>query len=115
MRHALLAITVPLLLAIVSANAAARESEAEAEANRVAHDHVLCGKYGYEEGTDDFRKCLDVLASRRAESAAKARRRSVQEGHAANALNSGCDTRGQVINGGGRGGNAHEAGVGGCQ
>ena len=98
----------------------AAESEAELEANRVAHDHVLGRKYGgYEEGTDDFAKCLDAMAKRRAEAAVetKAKRRpaSSQSRALSTAENSACDTRSQVVNGGGRGpSNAHEGGVGTC-
>jgi hypothetical protein len=100
--------------------AQARESDAQLEADRVAHDHVLCRKYGgYEEGTDDFAKCLDAMAKRRADAAAEAKARRRESSSQARALsaaeNTACDTRSQVVNGGGRGpSNAHEGGVGTC-
>ena len=85
------------------------------EANRVAHDHVLGRKYGgYEEGTDDFAKCLDAMAKRRAEAAVETKASS-QSRALSTAENSACDTRSRVVNGGGRGpSNAHEGGVGTC-
>ena len=98
----------------------AAESEAELEAKRVAHDHVLCSKYGhYEEGTDEFAQCLDAMAKRRADAAAerKAQRREASSKSRAlsAAENNACDTRSQVVNGGGRGpSNAHEGGIGTC-
>jgi len=107
-------------LILASPATPAAESEAELEANRVAHDHVLCRKYGgYEEGTDDFAKCLDAMAKRRAEAAAEAKAKRRQASSQSRALstaeNNACDTRSQVINGGGRGpSNAHETGVGSC-
>jgi hypothetical protein len=107
-------------LLLASQATRAGESEAELEANRVAHDHVLCRKYGgYEEGTDDFAKCLDAMAKRRADAAAEAKARRRQAASQARALsaaeNNACGTRSQVINGGGRGpSNAHENGVGAC-
>ena len=92
----------------------AAETDAEAEANRVAHDHVLCRKYGYEESSDAFAHCLDVLASRRTEAVAKAtaerRKASSQERAISAAENNGCASRDQVVNSGNRmQPNAHEA------
>lgn len=86
----------------------------EAEAGRVAHDRVLCRKYGYDESGDDFAHCLDVLASRRAEAAAKAssdRRKASSQTRAISAAeNSGCSSRDAVVNGGSRApANAHES------
>jgi hypothetical protein len=95
-------------------------SDAELEADRVAHDHVLCRKYGgYEEGTPEFAQCLETLAKRRADTLAdaKAKRRqaSSQSRALSSAENNACNTRSQVVNGGGRGlANAHEGGVGTC-
>lgn len=112
------AIGVCLMLASRATPAA--ESEAELEANRIAHDHVLCRKYGgYEEGTDDFAKCLDAMAKRRADAAADAkakRRQATSQSRALSAAeNNACGTRSEVVNGGGRGpSNAHEGGVGTC-
>jgi hypothetical protein len=99
------------------ANAA--ETDAEAEANRVAHDRVLCRKYGYDEKSDDFAHCLEVLANRRAEATAKVsterRKSSSQQRALSSAESSACDTRGQVVNGGSRvPANAHEGGTGTC-
>ena len=113
-----LAVIAGLMLASHPARAA--ESDAELEAQRVAHDHVLCRKYGgYEEGTDDFTQCLDAMAKRRADAAAEAKAKRRRETSQARALSaaekSGCDTRSEVINGGGRGpSNAHEGGIGAC-
>jgi hypothetical protein len=94
-------------------SAHAAETDAEAEANRVAHDHVLCRKYGYEESSDDFAHCLEVLANRRTDAVAKAtterRKTSSQQRAISAAESNGCNSRDQVINGGGRGPtNAHE-------
>jgi hypothetical protein len=100
--------------------AGAAESDAELEANRVAHDHVLCSKYGhYEEGTDEFAECLVAMAKRRADAAADAnakRREASSQARALSAAEKGaCGTRSEVVDGGGRGpSNAHEAGVGAC-
>ena len=99
--------------------ASAEESEAQHEANRVAHDRVLCRGYGYDEGTDDSRHCLEVLAQRRAdakaEEAAKRRQASSTRRALSAAENNACDTRSGVINGGARGpSHAHETGVGSC-
>jgi hypothetical protein len=99
--------------------AAAAESEAAAEANRIAHDHVLCRKYGYEEGSDEFAHCLEVLAQRRLDAknddAAKRREASTRQRALSNAEKSGCDSRDQAVSGGGRGpANAHEGGIGTC-
>ena len=92
--------------------ARAAETDAEAEANRVAHDHVLCRKYGYEENSDDFAHCLAVLADRRAAAAANVsaerRKASSQQRAVSSAENSGCNSRDQVVNGGSRA-NAHES------
>lgn len=89
----------------------AADSDADAEANRVAHDRVLCKKYGYEETSDDFAHCLDVLASRRAEARATAtgdrRKASSQQRAVSAAENSGCSSRDAVVNGGSQA-NAHE-------
>jgi hypothetical protein len=96
------------------------ESEAELEAGRIAHDHVLCRKYGgLEEGTPEFAECLDAMAKRRADAAAEAKAKRRQASAQSRALsaaeNSACSTRSQVIDGGGRGpSNAHETGVGTC-
>jgi hypothetical protein len=112
--------TLCACLMLASHSVPAGESEAEAEANRVAHDHVLCRKYqGLEEGTDEFAHCLDVLAKRRADAAAEAKTKHRQASSQARALsaaeNNACDTRSQVVNGGGRGqANAHETGAGTC-
>ena len=112
------AMVAGLLLAAHPGRAA--ESDAELEAQRVAHDHVLCRKYGgFEEGTDDFAKCLDAMARRRADAAVEAKAKRRREASQARALsaaeNNACDTRSQVINGGGRGpANAHEGGIGAC-
>ena len=98
----------------------AAESEAELEAGRVAHDHVLCRKYGgFEEGTDEFAQCLAAMAKRRADAAADAKAKRRQASSQARALsaaeNNACATRSQVVNGGGRGpSNAHEGAVGTC-
>jgi hypothetical protein len=91
----------------------AAETEAEAEANRVAHDHLLCRKYGYEETSDAFAHCLDVLAGRRAEAAAKAsadrRKATSQQRALSSAESSACATRSEVVNGGSRqAANPHE-------
>lgn len=100
--------------------ASAAETEAELEANRIAHDHVLCRKYGgYEEGTDDFAKCLDAMAKRRVDAAAEAKAKQHPASSQSRALSAAeshaCDTRSQAINGGSRGpSNAHEGGVGTC-
>jgi hypothetical protein len=100
--------------------AARAESDAELEANRIAHDHVLCRKYGgYEEGTDDFTQCLAAMAKRRADAAADAKAKRRQASSQSRALsaaeNNACGTRSEVVNGGGRGpSNAHEGGVGTC-
>jgi hypothetical protein len=107
-------------LALVPQTTRASQSDAELEANRVAHDHVLCRKYGgYEEGTDEFAQCLDAMAKRRADAAADAKAKRRKETSQARALsaaeNNACGTRSEVINGGGRGpSNAHEGGVGAC-
>jgi hypothetical protein len=97
--------------------AQAAGTDAEAEANRVAHDHVLCKKYGYEEKSDEFAHCLEVLAGRRAEanSSASADRRkaSSQQRAVSSAENNGCSSRSDVVNGGSRA-NAHEGGTGTC-
>ena len=96
-----------------SAHAADTDTDAQAEANRVAHDHVLCKKYGYDEQSDEFAHCLEVLANRRAEATATAtterRKASSQQRALSSAESSGCDGRSQVINGGSRvPANAHE-------
>ena len=107
-------------LIMASHTVPAAESQAELEAGRVAHDHVLCRKYGgYEEGTDAFAQCLDAMAKRRADTAAEAKAKRRQASSQARALsaaeNNACDTRSQAINGGGAGtANAHEGGVGTC-
>jgi hypothetical protein len=105
------------LLAAPARFARAAETDAEAEANRVAHDRVLCRKYGYEERSDEFAHCLDVLASRRAEAASKAatdrRKASSQQRALSSAENSACATRSEVVNGGSRA-NAQETGTGTC-
>jgi hypothetical protein len=112
--------TIGACLMLASRTTPAAESEAELEANRVAHDHVLCRKYGgYEEGTDEFAQCLDAMAKRRADAAADAKAKRRKETSQARALsaaeNNACGTRSEVINGGGRGpSNAHEGGVGAC-
>ena len=112
--------TIGACLVSASQGARAAESETELEAGRVAHDHVLCRKYGgYEEGTDEFAQCLDAMAKRRADAAAEAiakRRQASSQSRALSAAeNNACSTRGQVVNGGGRGpSNAHEGGVGTC-
>ena len=98
----------------------AAESDAELEANRVAHDHVLCSKYGhYEEGTDEFAQCLAAMAKRRADAAADAKANRREASSQARALSiaekNACGTRSQAVDGGGRGpSNAHEVGVGTC-
>jgi hypothetical protein len=107
------------LLASPARSAGAAETAAEAEANRVAHDRVLCRKYGYDEKSEEFAHCLEVLASRRAEAAAKAsterRKSSSQQRAISSAESSACDTRSEVVNGGSRvRANAHEGGTGTC-
>jgi hypothetical protein len=90
----------------------ARAAETEAEANRVAHDHVLCKKYGYDESSDEYAHCLEVLAGRRAEAAASVsterRKASSQQRAISAAESNGCSSRSDVVNGGSRA-NAHEA------
>ena len=99
---------------------AAAETDAELEANRVAHDHVLCSKYGhYEEGTGEFAQCLADMAKRRADAAAEAKAKRREASSQARALSAAeknaCGTRSEAINGGGRGpSNAHETGTGSC-
>ena len=91
---------------IGSGPAVASESDAEKEANRVAHDNLLCHKYGYENGTPELANCLDTLARRRADAAAEASTKKRQESShqraVSNALTNGCDSRSDVINGGSR-------------
>jgi hypothetical protein len=99
--------------------AGAAETDAEAEANRVAHDRVLCRKYGYEEPSVDFARCLEVLANRRTEATIKTsterRKSSSQQRAVTSAESSACDTRRQVVDGGSRvPANAHEGGTGTC-
>ena len=112
--------TFGVCLLIAPRTAPAAESDAELEAGRVAHDHVLCRKYGgYEEGTDAFAQCLDEMAKRRADAAAEAKAKRRQASSQARALSAAeshaCDTRSQAVNGGGAGSaNAHEGGVGTC-
>jgi len=105
------------LLAGLARFAQAAETGAEAEANRVAHDRVLCRKYGYEENSDEFAHCLDVLATRRAEAASKSatdrRKASSQQRALSSAENNACGSRSEVVNGGSRA-NAHETGTGTC-
>jgi len=105
------------LLAGPARFARAADSDADAEATRVAHDHVLCKKYGYDESSDEFAKCLAVLASRRASAAANAstdrRKASSQQRAISAAENNGCSSRSDVVNGGSRA-NAHEGGTGTC-
>lgn len=96
----------------------AAETGSDAEANRVAHDHVLCKKYGYPEGSDEFAHCLEVLAGRRADAAAKGAsdrsKASSQQRAVSAAESNGCSSRDTVVNGGSRGqANAHE-GAGTC-
>jgi Skp family chaperone for outer membrane proteins len=111
------AAAIGLFLMSTARVASAEESEAEHEANRVAHDHVLCRKYGYEEGSDEFKHCVDVLAARRAEAkneaTAKRRDTSSKQRALSTAENSACDTRSEVVNGSGRA-NPHEGGIGTC-
>jgi hypothetical protein len=64
MRYVAHGVLAAFLLAACQTSVQA-ETAAQAEANRVAHDKLLCRKYGYEEGTDDFTKCVNVLAERR--------------------------------------------------
>ena len=96
------------------------ETDAELEAHRISHDHTLCRKYGgYEEGTDEFKQCLEAMAKRRADAAADAKAKRRQASSQARALsaaeNSACDTRSHAINDGGAGTPmAHEGGVGAC-
>ena len=105
------------LLAGPARFAHAAETAAEAEANRVAHDRVLCKKYGYEENSGEFAHCLDVLATRRAEAASRAttdrRKASSQQRALSSAENNACGSRSEVVNGGSRA-NAHETGTGTC-
>lgn len=90
----------------------AAETDAQVEANRAAHDRVLCRKYGYDEKSEEYAHCLDVLASRRAETAATAaaerRKASSQQRAVSSAENNGCNSRDEVVNGGSRA-NAHES------
>jgi hypothetical protein len=92
--------------------ARAADTDAAAEANRVAHDHVLCRKYGYDEQSQEFAHCLEVLAGRRAQAAANVatdrRKASSQQRALSSAENNGCSSRSDVVNGGSRA-NAHEA------
>jgi hypothetical protein len=103
-----------------TSHSARAESDAELEAGRIAHDHVLCRKYGgYEEGTDEFKQCLDAMAKRRADAAADAKAKRRQASSQSRALsaaeNSACSTRSAAINDGGAGTPmAHEGGVGTC-
>ncbi|HEX5122786.1 MAG TPA: hypothetical protein VFV97_06025 [Rhodanobacteraceae bacterium] len=105
---------------LVSSPHVAAETDAGLEANRVAHDHVLCSKYGhYEEGTDAFAQCLAEMAKRRADAAAEAKAKRREASSQARALSAAeknaCGARSEVVDGGGRGlSNAHEAGVGTC-
>jgi hypothetical protein len=105
---------------LASSPRAAAETDAELEAHRVAHDHVLCSKYGhYEEGTDAFAQCLAEMAKRRADAAAEAKAKRREASSQARALSAAeknaCGTRSEVVDGGGRGlSNAHETGVGTC-
>ena len=105
------------LLADPAHVARAADTGADAEANRVAHDRVLCRKYGYDEKSDEYAHCLEVLAGRRAEAAANAstdrRNASSQQRALSAAENNSCSSRSDVVNGGSRA-NAHETGTGTC-
>lgn len=96
--------TLSLVAAIPIAacqTAAPRDTDTEAEAQRIAHDRVLCAQYGFTKGAEDFGHCMQVLAQRRAQNASRQPPTADQQEEPSDARRRNCKNRDAVVVGSG--------------